>query len=173
MLVGINLLREGLDMPKVALVAILDADKEGFLRRSALIQTIGRAARNVNGRAVLYADQITESMKKALGETERRREKQLGFNEANGITPQTIRKAIADVMEGAREEKGEPKKGGKKGRGAERSAYGRQPSPAPRTPERPLRPREGMLSMRRTSSSRKPRRFGTRCSLKEQLLLAG
>ena len=79
----------------------------------------------MNGRAVLYADQITESMKKALGETERRREKQLGFNEANGITPQTIRKAIADVMEGAREEKGEPKKGGKKGRGAERSAYGR------------------------------------------------
>ena len=125
-LVGINLLREGLDMPEVALVAILDADKEGFLRAErSLIQTIGRAARNVNGRALLYADRITDSMKKALGETDRRREKQLAFNEANGITPQTIRKAIADVMEGAREEKGEPKKGGKKGKGAERSAYGR------------------------------------------------
>ena len=134
-LVGINLLREGLDMPEVALVAILDADKEGFLRAErSLIQTIGRAARNVNGRAVLYADKITDSMKKALDETERRRAKQLAFNETHGITPQTIRKAISDVMEGAREEKGEPKKGGKKGRGTERSAYGRA-KPIPAAPE--------------------------------------
>ncbi len=102
-LVGINLLREGLDMPEVSLVAILDADKEGFLRAErSLIQTIGRAARNAAGRALLYADQITGSMQAAIDETERRRAKQEAFNEANGITPQTIRKNIADVMEGAR-----------------------------------------------------------------------
>ncbi len=102
-LVGINLLREGLDMPEVSLVAILDADKEGFLRAErSLIQTIGRAARNVNGRAILYADQITGSMRRAIDETERRRAKQLSFNETNGITPKTILKRVADVMEGAR-----------------------------------------------------------------------
>ncbi len=102
-LVGINLLREGLDMPEVSLVAILDADKEGFLRAErSLIQTIGRAARNVNGRAILYADNMTGSMEKAIGETNRRREKQIAFNEANGITPQTVKKRVADVMEGAR-----------------------------------------------------------------------
>ncbi|HEY5680817.1 MAG TPA: excinuclease ABC subunit UvrB [Pseudomonadales bacterium] len=102
-LVGINLLREGLDMPEVSLVAILDADKEGFLRAErSLIQTIGRAARNVNGRAILYADHETGSMRKAIGETERRRAKQTAFNEAHGITPRTIEKQIADVMEGAR-----------------------------------------------------------------------
>jgi excinuclease ABC subunit B len=102
-LVGINLLREGLDMPEVSLVAILDADKEGFLRSErSLIQTIGRAARNVNGRAILYADKMTGSMESAIGETNRRREKQVAFNKANGITPQTVQKRVADVMEGAR-----------------------------------------------------------------------
>ena len=102
-LVGINLLREGLDIPEVSLVGILDADKEGFLRAErSLIQTIGRTARNVNGRAILYADRMTGSMQRAIDETDRRRARQIAFNEANGITPQTIRKQIADVMEGAR-----------------------------------------------------------------------
>ncbi len=98
-IVGINLLREGLDIPEVSLVAILDADKEGFLRSErSLIQTIGRAARNLHGRAILYADQRTGSMKRALDETERRREKQLAFNETHGITPKGIIKAVQDVM---------------------------------------------------------------------------
>ncbi len=102
-LVGINLLREGLDMPEVSLVAVFDADKEGFLRsEGSLIQTIGRAARNVNGRAILYADRITGSMQRALEETDRRRAKQIAFNEAHGIEPKTIMKAVQDIMEGAR-----------------------------------------------------------------------
>ncbi len=102
-LVGINLLREGLDMPEVSLVAILDADKEGFLRSErSLIQTIGRAARNLNGRAILYADRLTGSMERAMAETERRRNKQLAYNKAHGITPIGVTKSVQDIMEGAR-----------------------------------------------------------------------
>jgi excinuclease ABC subunit B len=102
-IVGINLLREGLDMPEVSLVAILDADKEGFLRsEGSLIQTIGRAARNLQGKAILYADVRTGSIERAVAETDRRRNKQIEFNAAHGITPRTIVKAVADVMEGAR-----------------------------------------------------------------------
>ncbi len=105
-LVGINLLREGLDIPEVSLVAILDADKEGFLRAErSLIQTIGRAARNVNGRAILYADRITESMKKAMGETERRRNKQIAFNLEHDITPRSVVKRIKDLIDGVYSEK--------------------------------------------------------------------
>ena len=100
-LVGINLLREGLDIPEVSLVAILDADKEGFLRSDrSLIQTIGRAARNLNGRAILYADRITDSMKRAMGETERRRNKQLAFNLEHGIEPRSVRKAVRELIDG-------------------------------------------------------------------------
>jgi len=99
-LVGINLLREGLDMPEVSLVAILDADKEGFLRsEGSLIQTIGRAARNVNGKAILYADKVTDSMRRAMDETQRRRAKQVAHNKEHGIEPKSIVKAVADVMQ--------------------------------------------------------------------------
>jgi excinuclease ABC subunit B len=100
-LVGINLLREGLDIPEVSLVAVLDADKEGFLRSErSLIQTIGRAARHVNGTAILYADTVTDSMRRAIEETERRRRKQIAFNRAHGITPRTVSKRVKDMIEG-------------------------------------------------------------------------
>ncbi|WP_018937589.1 MULTISPECIES: excinuclease ABC subunit UvrB [unclassified Thioalkalivibrio] len=113
-LVGINLLREGLDMPEVSLVAILDADKEGFLRSDrSLIQTIGRAARNVNGKAILYADKVTGSMRRAIDETERRRAKQIEHNEAHGITPIGIRKNVADILEARN---AMPGAGGRRGR---------------------------------------------------------
>ena len=100
-LVGINLLREGLDIPECGLVAILDADKEGFLRsETSLIQTIGRAARNVDGRVILYGDRITGSMERAMAETERRRQKQMAYNIEHGITPTTVRKNVEDVLAG-------------------------------------------------------------------------
>ncbi len=125
-LVGINLLREGLDMPEVSLVAILDADREGFLRSvSSLIQTIGRTARNVNGRAILYAEVVTKSMRRAMEETERRRSKQIDFNTKHGIQPQTIQKEVTDIMEGAL-----VTRAGKGRRGTSRPAV---PAPVPDT----------------------------------------
>jgi excinuclease ABC subunit B len=114
-LVGINLLREGLDMPEVALVAILDADKEGFLRSDrSLIQTIGRAARNLEGRAILYADRITGSMERAISETKRRRAKQEQFNQKHGLVPMALNKSIGDIMEGAMVVPGRGKRGRQK-----------------------------------------------------------
>lgn len=114
-LIGINLLREGLDIPEVSLVAILDADKEGFLRsEGTLIQTIGRAARNIRGKAILYADKITGSMERAIEETNRRRKIQLEYNQANNIKPKSIIKDVKDILEGAkpnvRKNKNKPRK---------------------------------------------------------------
>jgi len=121
-LVGINLLREGLDLPEVTLVAILDADKEGFLRSgTSLVQTIGRAARNVDGQVIMYADQVTASMRRAIGETNRRRKLQLDYNEANGIDPQTVRRRVSDIIQALRGEEGS----GGRGRGRR----GRAPTP--------------------------------------------
>jgi len=117
-LVGINLLREGIDLPEVTLVAILDADKEGLFRSTrSLIQMIGRAARNVGGKVILYADEVTKSMREAIDETERRRTIQLAYNEANGIVPQTIEKKIADLIRIGESEENKAKKAKKRGRG--------------------------------------------------------
>src|SRR5262245_3810466 len=125
-LVGINLLREGLDLPEVSLVAILDADKEGFLRSStSLIQTIGRAARNVDGQVIMYADQMTDSMRPAISETMRRRMKQLAYNEANGIDPQTVRKKVTDILEMIRMREDEDGAPAGRGRGRGRGGAGR------------------------------------------------
>ncbi len=129
-LVGINLLREGLDLPEVSLVAILDADKEGFLRsETSLIQTIGRAARNVAGQVIMYADKVTDSMQRAISETQRRRQLQLAYNEENGIEPATIRKAVTDILASLRGEKaGAPVPGsGKRSRRRDVSDYAELP----------------------------------------------
>jgi excinuclease ABC subunit B len=122
-LVGINLLREGLDLPEVSLVAILDADKEGFLRsETSLIQTIGRAARNVDGQVIMYADQMTDSMRRAISETNRRRKAQIEYNAEHGIDPQTVRKQVTDILEMLRGSEGDVPKNRGRGRGR-----GRQP----------------------------------------------
>jgi excinuclease ABC subunit B len=126
-LVGINLLREGLDLPEVSLVAILDADKEGFLRsETSLIQTIGRAARNVDGQVIMYADQYTDSMRRAISETVRRRKKQLEYNEAHGIDPQTIRKKVVDILEMVRGRDDDAQASGRGGRGRGRAGTRRR-----------------------------------------------
>jgi excinuclease ABC subunit B len=126
-LVGINLLREGLDLPEVSLVTILDADKEGFLRsETSLIQTIGRAARNVDGQVVMYADKVTASMEKAIGITQQRRERQIAYNAEHGINPQTVRKAVGDILSLLRPAESAPVPGSDRRRQRERDKVQRE-----------------------------------------------
>ena len=140
-LVGINLLREGLDLPEVALVAILDADKEGFLRSaSSLIQTMGRAARNVDGMVVLYADTVTDSMREAVSVTQRRREVQIAYNKEHGINPQTIRKSVTDILERLR-----GSGGGRRGQGGAQPGRGAQERGRPGQPASGSPGRRGCL----------------------------
>ena len=174
-LVGINLLREGLDMPEVSLVAMLDADKEGFLRSGgSLIQTIGRAARNLRGRAILYADQMTGSMERAIGETERRRNKQIEFNATHGITPTSIQKSVSDVMEGARAPMpGQLPKRKDGDLGKTHSAPTCRPI-RKRSASCCARWKRRCCSTRAISSSKKPRRCATRfMEIRARSLLAG
>ena len=168
-LVGINLLREGLDLPEVSLVAILDADKEGFLRsQTSLIQTIGRAARNVEGQVIMYADQMTDSMRHAISETNRRRKAQLEYNELHGIDPQTVRKQVTDILEMLRGSDGDARRAAAGAGGGEAaSRNGRRCSTSPT-----CRPTISVASSRRcrtrcttpppTSASRRRRVCATR-----------
>ena len=174
-LVGINLLREGLDIPEVSLVAILDADKEGFLRNErSLIQTMGRAARNARGKAILYADRITDSMRRAMDETQRRRDKQIAHNEAHGITPTTVTRSVADIMEAAQAP------GKKKGRKGERKVAEREAlyDPAELSPSELLkeisRTEDGMHEAAQNLEFEEAARLRDRLhELKERQLLLG
>ena len=158
-LVGVNLLREGLDLPEVSLVAILDADKEGFLRgETSLVQTIGRAARNVNGRVLMYADKETDAMRAAMSETDRRRAIQLAYNEEHGITPATVRKGISEMSEFLAMEDRAPRQ-------RRRAQAGRATSTARRSwRRRSSRSRRRCWPPPTTSASRRPAGSATSCA---------